>query len=222
MIKLLIADDNPYYKLGMKAAIERETSDIRVISMCGSGEEALNQTIKIKPDIVILSSDISGFDCFETNRRMRALDKEIRIICLCHENTLHEDPLSLLDLRSDSYIEYGIPLSGLIHTIRHAIGGKRSVSPEMGFRLLEKYQEFQQRNSIRETQNLTKRQIEILSLAAQGLSNREIAEKLFIAENTVKTQMSTIIRKLNMPNRQRAAMYAIEKNIIPGLKIHNG
>jgi two-component system, NarL family, response regulator DegU len=207
--------------VGMKAAIEQATPDIKIIAICNTGEETVNKSIKLKPDVILLSNSIASFDCFEVTKQIRERLSETRIVTVCHDNAIHRDPLSLLNMKSDSYAADNVPANVMIHIIRDVIKGARSISPEIQEKLLEKYQDEQGRNTFFTKQNLTNRQVEVLSFAAQGLSNREIAEKLFIAENTVKTQMSVIIRKLNMPNRQRAAMYAIEKNIIPVVKIHN-
>jgi DNA-binding NarL/FixJ family response regulator len=213
MLKLLIADEKILFQLGIIKALEHET-DIKVIATCSLGEETVNKTIALKPDVVLISSSITAFDCFEVTKQIRERTEKIRIILICHDNLIYEDPLSLLSLKADSYIKDDVPDNVLVHVIRDVITGHRSISPEMQNRLLEVYQSIQQGNSFFSKQNLSKRQIEILSLGAKGLSNREIAKKLFIAENTVKTQMSVIIKKLNVPNRQRAALLALEKGII--------
>lgn len=213
MVKLLIADDKPLFQLGIVKALENET-DIKVISTCSTGEETVNKSIELKPDVVLLSSSIAAFDCFEVTKQIRERVEKTFIILVCHDNVTQEDPLSLLSLKADSYVKDDVPPNVLVHVIRDIVLGHRSISPEMQEKLLEKYQDAQQGNAFFTKQNLSKRQIQILSLAAKGLSNREIAEQLFIAENTVKTQMSIIIRKLNVSNRQRAALLALEKGII--------
>jgi DNA-binding NarL/FixJ family response regulator len=123
-------------------------------------------------------------------------------------------------LKADSYVKDDIPINMMIRIIHFVNMGTQTISLEMQNKLLEFYQNVQKGSTDLSRHDLSKRQLEILSLAAKGLSNREIAQKLFITENTVKTQMSIIIRKLGVSNRRRAAILALEKGIIVEPDLH--
>ena len=212
-IKLLIADSRIIFRLGIAAALEK-TADIKVVSTCASGRETVNRVLKLKPDIVLLDSNIVDFDCFEVTKQLKELTPQVRIIILNQRQSEYQDPISLLNMKVDGYVGEEIHPSNLVNTIYDVATGKKAISPVMGLRMMEELQALQKKNEALSEINLTKREIEILSLVARGLSNNEIAARSYISANTVKAHLSDIMKKLGVPNRQRAAIVAMEKGII--------
>jgi DNA-binding NarL/FixJ family response regulator len=212
-IKLLIADSRIIFSLGIASALEK-TADIKVVSICASGKETISRAVKLKPDIVLLDSNILDFDCFEVTRQLKELLPETHIIVLNQRNLERQDPISLINMNVDGYVGEEIHPSNLINTIYDVATGKQAISPIMGLRMMKELRALQKKSEALTKINLTKREMEILSLVAKGLSNHEIAVQTYISSNTVKAHLSDIMKKLNVPNRQRAAILATEKGII--------
>jgi len=212
-IKLLIADRRILYRLGIAAALEK-TADIKVVASCATGKETVSRTIRLKPDMVLLDANITDFDCFEVTKQIKAALPGVRIIILNQRNIEYKDPISLLNLDVDGYIGEEIHPINLVNTIEDAAAGKQAISPVMGLRMMEELRALQKKKVALSQIKLTKREVEILTMVAKGLTNQEIAAQAYISTNTVKAHLSIIMKKLDVPNRQRAAILAMEKGII--------
>jgi len=213
-IKILVADSRIIFVTGLGDVLSK-ASNIKILSMCSSGEEAVLKASKLKPDIIIVGSNITECNCAEVITRIREQLPNVRIIVITHSKIeSSEDPMSLLELRPDGYLADDIDSLHLIETINSINLGKRAISPAMGASILDAYYALRKQQTVTAQLKLTKREVEILSMVARGLTNRDISKIMFISSNTVKVHLSAIMKKFNVSNRWHAALIAKDKGII--------
>jgi DNA-binding NarL/FixJ family response regulator len=213
LIKVLVAHSRIIFQVGLSSILAK-TDNIKVVGMCRSGNDAVARAINLKPEIVIVDVDISECNCFEMVKRLREIFPNIRIIIIKPASLEQEGSLPLIDLDAEAYLTDDIDPSRLINVVNDVHEGKKTVSPLIGLNFLAAYNALRLKISSKYQMKITKREIELLSYLAMGLSNQEISAKMFISANTVKVHLSTLMKKLNVPNRQRAVLIAREKGIL--------
>jgi len=214
-IRVLIADNREIFREGLAHVLGKTTS-IEVVSSCSTGEETIRQSVELKPDIIILDSDIMECDCFEVKQRVSELLPETRFIIIGASTNVSFDPLSVFKVEADGYVGSDIHTIRLIEVINGVYGGRLFVAPVLGGMLLREFNTAEERQMALQKIGLSEREKEVLTLVAKGLANKEIADSLFITENTVKVHLGRILKKLNVHSRQKAAVLAREKRIISG------
>lgn len=211
-IRVIIADDHELIREGIKQILELE-SDIEVVGQVSNGEEAFIMANELEPDIVLLDINMPKLNGIETLRRFKDLGLKSKIIIL----TIHEDReyiLKTLKIGAYGYILKDTDADSLIKGIRAVARGEKYIQPSVselvnGSSKLDK----EESNNIKKINSLTKREYEVLMLIAEGLNNRDIAEKLFISEKTVKNHVSSIFKKLDLNDRVQATIFAYKNNI---------
>jgi len=208
-INVLLVDDHSLVRQGIKQILELE-KDLFVIGQANNGEEAIVQVQELKPDIVLLDINMPKLNGIHTLRRLKGIDSEIKVIML----TFYEDSEYLfeaLNLGANGYILKDAESDSLIKAIRDVYHGDSYVHPSIAASLVKGSND----RYINEKTNtkLTKREYEVLTLIAEGLNNREIANNLYISEKTVKNHVSNIFKKINVNDRTQAAIYAYKHNI---------
>lgn len=204
-VRVLIADDHPVVRAGM-AAILDTGADIEVVGEAGSGEEALVLTETLRPHLVLLDLRMGGIDGAETTRRLREQDGAPRIVIL----TTYDDAADILrciEAGAVGYLLKGSSRTDLIAAVHAAARGETVLTPSLAPRL------FEARSSAEEPR-LSTRERDILELVARGLSNPEIAARLYIAEATVKTHLLRTFKKLGVSDRTAAVTTAMTRGII--------
>lgn len=212
VIRVIIADDHELIREGIKQILELE-SDIEVVGQVSNGEEAFIMANELEPDIVLLDINMPKLNGIETLRRFKDLGLKSKIIIL----TIHEDReyiLKTLKIGAYGYILKDTDADSLIKGIRAVAKGEKYIQPSVselvnGNSKLDK----EESNNIKKINSLTKREYEVLMLIAEGLNNRDIAEKLFISEKTVKNHVSSIFKKLDLNDRVQATIFAYRNNI---------
>lgn len=212
-ISVIIADDHMLMREGLKQLLELE-EDIYVIAQSGTGEETIDKVLKFKPDVLLLDINMPKLNGIDTLRRLRDLGVETKIIML----TIHEDREYLyetLRMGADGYILKDCDADSLIKAIRDVKSGKMYVQPSIASMLIEGIDgKADESNEIlQKVKSLTKREYEVLTLIAEGLNNKDIADKLFISEKTVKNHVSSIFKKIGVNDRIQAAIFAYKNNI---------
>lgn len=211
-ITVIIADDHILIREGIKQILELE-DDILVIGQAGNGEEAINLAVELEPDIILLDINMPKINGIETLRRFKDLGIKTRVIIL----TIHEEKeyiLETMKLGAYGYMLKDSDADSLIKGIRDVAMGKRYIQPSIEH-LVTISDEFDNGHNkgLEKINSLTKREYEVLTLIAEGLNNKNIGNRLYISEKTVKNHVSNIFKKLELNDRVQAAIFAYKNNI---------
>lgn len=211
-IKVVIADDHALIREGIKQILELE-DDIIVIGQAGDGEEAFSMAIGLKPDIILLDINMPKLNGIETLIRFKDMGIKSKVIIL----TIHEDKeyiLKTLKLGANGYMLKDSSADSLIKGIRDVAKGEKYIQPSVAD-LVSRSSNYDEyfNISIDKINSLTKREYEVLILIAEGLNNKDIADRLYISEKTVKNHVSNIFKKLDLNDRVQAAIFAYKNNI---------
>jgi len=185
---------------------------MKIVGEAGDGEEAIVMLNQVKPDIVILDINMPRMNGIQTLRRMKDMDVTIKIIML----TFHEEEEYLretLNLGANGYVLKDAESESLTKAIREVYIGGTSIPPNIMTSDFEKQTTYGRKRDEKGKIRLTKREYEVLTLIAEGISNKEIAGKLFISEKTVKNHVSSIFKKIGVSDRTQAAIYAYKARI---------
>ena len=207
-IRLLIADDQMLFGEGLKYVLESRAPDIEVIGTATDGIEAVELVASERPDIVLMDVRMPNMDGVEATRRIHEAYPEVRVLML---TTFDDDEYVHDSLRNGAvgYLLKNRPPLELIVSIRAVKRGILQIDPEISEALFrEGRSENRDDNEFtRNLENLTRREIDVLELLVQALSNKEIARKLFVAEQTVRNHVSVIYSKLEIENRMQVLQH---------------
>jgi DNA-binding NarL/FixJ family response regulator len=225
-IRLVIADDQSLITQSFKVLLETVAQDIEVVGTARDGREALDLVVREKPDVVLLDVRMPGMDGVQAAEAIHQALRGVRIIML---TTFDDDAYVQEAIRSGAvgYLLKDISTEELISSIRAVHHGAVLVSSTVAQKLFQKPPEAPAPAKDSDTQailgELSKREIEILRLLARGYENKEIAEKLFAAEQTIKNSVSTLYAKLGVENRREARRFALRCGLVqPGDIIGDG
>lgn len=211
-ISVLIADDHPLFRQGIKQILELE-NDITVVAQAANGDEAVRLTREHKPDVILMDINMPGSNGLQAIKEIKDENINSKIIVL----TIHEDReylIKTIQMGAEGYVLKDAEPSVLIGAIRSVHQGQFYIQPNMTKELVKEFNRLTLHGRERNGENrLTAREREVLKLIAEGMINKEIATKLYISEKTVKNHVSSIFRKLNVSDRTQAAIYAIKHNI---------
>lgn len=209
-IKVIVVDDHSLMRQGLKQLLELD-KNITVIDEATNGEEAIKKALKIKPDVILLDINMPKLNGIEALRRLKDTGISSKIIML----TIHDDKEYLyetINIGADGYVLKDADADTLIKAIKEVYKGDTYIQPNLATLLVKSSNDNRiSRNELIES--LTKREYEVLTLIAEGLNNKEIAERLFISEKTVKNHVSNIFRKIGVNDRVQAAIFAYKNNI---------
>lgn len=208
MIKVLFADDHEMVRIGVSAYLSAQ-ADIEVIAEADDGGEAVKLALELKPDIILMDLVMKEMDGIEATRKIIDAWPEAKIIIVT--SFLDDDKVyPALEAGATSYMLKTSKASEIADAIRSTYKGETILEPEVTGKIMNKM-----RNPEKEAlhDQLTDREMEILLLIAQGKTNQEIADELFIALKTVKVHVSNILGKLMVQDRTQAAVYAFKHNL---------
>ncbi|WXR62103.1 response regulator transcription factor [Peptostreptococcaceae bacterium AGR-M142] len=211
-IKIAIADDHSLMREGLSRILEFE-DDITVVGTAKDGLEAIELYKKMDIDVVLLDINMPNMNGIETLRKIRDMDSSAKVIIL----TVHDGREYLvesLNLGANGYMLKDSDSSSLVEAIKAVNQGGSYVHPNLAGELVREISKTGNGEKAKKgLESLTKREYEVLSLIADGLSNKEISQKLIISEKTVKNHVSSILRKLEISDRTQAAIYAYKHNV---------
>jgi DNA-binding NarL/FixJ family response regulator len=217
-IRLLLADDQPLMRTGFRMILE-ETDDIDIVGEARDGAEAVRLTAELNPDVILMDIRMPGVDGIEATRRIVAADGAARVLILTTFD-LDEYAFSALRAGASGFVVKDVPLDELARAMRAVASGDAVVSPSVTKRLLDRFLGPSGGGELRDASVLdvlTEREREVLVLIAKGLSNTELAQKLFLSEATVKTHVGRILAKLELRDRVQAVVLAYETGLVrPG------
>ncbi len=212
-ITVLIVDDHAVVRQGVRAALEAR-SEFAVVGEAESGAEAVRRATETVPDVVLMDLLMPDMDGVEATRQIKRLSPRTQVVVLTSH---HEDDHIFPALRAGaiSYLLKSVKIEELAGAIQGAARGEATLHPRVAARVVEELQGAgQSRQAPRPFAELTDREMEILKLIAQGLSNAEIMGRLVISENTVKGHVSNILSKLHLADRTQAAVYAWREGLV--------
>lgn len=209
-IKVVIADDHVMIREGIKQLLELD-GDFQVVGEASDGYECLSVLKEVKPEVLLLDINMPNLNGLQTLERIKKEKINVKILMLTIHNEI-EYLEKAKNLGVDGYVLKDSESSILKKAICTVQKGSTYIQSNMAMMLRER-QNFMLTYQTGETV-LTKREIEVLKLLAEGLFNKEIAYKLLISEKTVKNHVSNIFKKLDVSDRTQAAVYAIRNNIV--------
>lgn len=219
MIRILLIDDHTLFRSGVKALLQRQP-DFEVVGEASDGLEGVKLVEQVEADVVLLDVDMPSMNGHEALAQIRETHPNLAVLML----TVSEDCETLgecLKLGARGYLLKKIDQDFLLRSIRAAYAGDSVISPQMMTkfvnRLADPFSGKESRptgsNQGQDPSVLTRRERQTLAWLARGVSNKEIARALNLAESTVKVHVQSVLRKLNLSSRVQAAIYAIEHKI---------
>ncbi|GIV65767.1 MAG: response regulator transcription factor [Chloroflexota bacterium] len=210
-ITVIIVDDHAVVRQGLTAFLQTQ-EDIEIIGEAENGAQLLELLPNSVPDVLLMDLIMPDMDGVEATRRVKAISPHTQVIIF---TSYYKDEHIFPAVRAGalSYILKDTKPTDLVDAIRKASRGEAVLHPRVAARLVQEVQGTRS-ESINPFSELSDREMEILRLIASGISNREIAEKLFISEKTVKSHVSNILSKLHLADRTQAAVYAWNQGIV--------
>lgn len=209
MITIVIVDDHAVVRQGLRFLLEQQ-EEMQVVGEGENGEQAIQLVADLLPDVLLLDLLLPRMDGVSAVRQIKSIAPTTRIIVLT--SYFEDDQIfSVIKAGALSYLLKDMRAHELITAIQTAARGESVLHPIVAARVLHKIQDKQQ-SPLNE---LTPRELEVLACIARGRSNYEIAQKLLIGEQTVKTHVSNILSKLHLADRTQAAIYALQKRLVP-------
>jgi NarL family two-component system response regulator LiaR len=211
-ISVLIVDDHPIVRQGLRTLLELQ-DDLLVVGEAVNGKAAVEMAARLKPDVVLMDLVMPEMDGISATRQISALKQSTRVIALT-SFVEDEKVIPAIQAGAVSFLLKDVLPNDLMEAIRAAYHGEARLHPNVIRKLMS--QVAAQPAAPRPiAPDLTEREMEVLGLVAQGLSNREIAAKLIISEKTVKTHVSNLLSKLAQEDRTKLAIFAIRKGLVP-------
>jgi DNA-binding NarL/FixJ family response regulator len=218
-IRILIADDHSVVRSGIRTVLQ-SSPDFSVVAEAEDGEQAVELAAKHKPEVVVMDISMPQLNGIEATARMKQIDPNIKVIIL----TVHSDEeyvFQILRAGASGYVLKSAGKKEIFAAIRSAVSGERFFSPGISNLIIEGFINRTKgptpqpvaRGSSR-TQQLTKREIEVLEYIAQGYTNRKIADTLFLSVRTVNTHRTNLMQKLDIHDTARLVRYAIETGLV--------
>jgi NarL family two-component system response regulator LiaR len=209
MISVVLADDHTVVRQGLRFMLEQRP-DIQVVGECSDGAQAVELVASLLPDVALLDLLMPAMDGVTATREIKRLAPRTQIIIL---TSYHEDEhiFSAIKAGALSYLLKDSSAHNLVEAVRAAAQGESKLHPMVAARLLREVQQSQHGP----LDDLTPRELEVLTNIARGRSNSEIAQELVIGETTVRTHVANILLKLHLTDRTQAAIYALQQRLVP-------
>ena len=211
--RIVLADDHPVVRHGVRSLLNSDP-DYTVVGEASDGIETVQLVEKLVPDVLVVDLMIPGLNGLEITRQVRQRSPTTRIIILSmHANEPYV--LEALKNGASGYVLKDSSGTDLIQAVRMVASGQRYLSPPLSERAVEAYMKKSQDSSFDAYDGLTDREREVLQLAAEGLSNPDVAARLSISPRTVETHRANLMRKLGLKTQTDLIRYALKRGILP-------
>jgi len=210
-ITVLLVDNHALVRQGVRAFLDTQ-SDITVVAEAASGEEAVHLAAEHAPDVALMDLIMPGMDGVEATRRLTAQSPRTKVVVL---TSYHDDEHIFPAIRAGalSYVLKEVGPDELAKSVRKAAAGEAVLHPRVAARVVRELHGAR-RDEPNVYRELSDRELEVLKLIAEGLSNAEISDRLFISEKTTKSHVSNILGKLHLADRTQAAVYAWREGVV--------
>jgi two-component system NarL family response regulator len=213
--RVLIADDHALFRRGLNLVLESEEG-IEVVAEASNGEEAVRLAEELAPDVVLMDVRMPKVNGIEAAARISESAPTTKIVMLTVSDE-EEDLYEAIKAGATGYLLKEIAIDEVPHAIRAVRRGQSLITPSMASKLLAEFNLLAKQANEKQqfpAPKLTPRELEVLKLVAQGMSNREIAVELYISENTVKNHVRNILEKLHLHSRMEAVVYAVREKLL--------
>ena len=210
-ISVLIADDHTVVRKGLRSLLSGKKYGIEVIGEASNGDEAIQQAEKLNPDVILMDLVMPGKTGIKAIEEIKKNQPKARILVL----TSFADDKNItgaIEAGAYGFLLKDTSPDELVQTIHSVFKDKLTIPQEFTQILLNKKNSKEKIETV--VENLTPREIDVLQCIAQGMSNKQIAQTLFISTTTVRSHVSSMIRKLNLENRTQLAIYAKDHDLI--------
>ena len=216
-VRVLVVDDHALFRRGIVTVLANQ-KNISVAGEAVNGLEAIEKAAKLAPDVIVMDLNMPQCSGLEATQALQIKMPQVKILVLTVSDN-EADLFSAIKFGATGYILKNTEPEELVQAIHHIAQGGVIVSPMMAAKLLAEFKgsgtDAMAKKTAEEEANLSPREDEVLQLVAQGATNKEIADSLFISENTVKTHLRNIMDKLHLVNRSQAAAYAVKRGLVP-------
>jgi len=216
-IRVLVVDDHALFRRGISTVLTNQ-ENISVVGEATNGLEAIEKAEELVPDVIVMDLNMPQCNGLEATQALQARMPQINILVLTVSDN-EADLFAAIKFGATGYILKNTEPEELVQAIYHIAQGGVIISPVMAIKLLNEFRDSATNTRAKKTTDdeasLSPREDEVLRLVAQGATNKEIADSLFISENTVKTHLRNIMDKLHLANRSQAAAYAVKRGLVP-------
>ena len=210
-MRIMVVDDHEVVRLGLKGLLERQPGWYVVAEAAAAGE-AVSRAVENKPDVIVMDIRLAGSSGIDACRQIVHQLPDTRVIML---TSYAEDGLlfDAIAAGAAGYVLKQIGSDDLVRAIETVSHGEALLDPSLTSRVLARVREATRKEALAAFVDLTEQEIRVLSLIAEGKTNREIAEALYLGDGTVRNYVSNILSKLGVSNRAEAAAYAVQNNL---------
>ncbi|HEU0298493.1 MAG TPA: response regulator transcription factor [Longimicrobium sp.] len=211
-IRILLADDHPVLRSGLEALLSLE-EDVLVVGHASTGEEAVEKTRLLRPDVVVMDLSMPVMDGLEATRRIGELGLGARVLVLTSQ-TEEEFLLPVLEAGGAGFVRKTSADTDLLNAIRTVARGEVFLYPSATRLLLRQYQHAKEPQAAGPIDKLSEREREVLALTAEGYSSAEIGKKLFLSPKTVDTYRARMMQKLGLTHRAELVRLALDAGLL--------
>jgi DNA-binding NarL/FixJ family response regulator len=206
-IRVLLADDHVVVRKGVREFLEEEP-DIEVVGEAGDGQQAVDMALALQPDVVVMDIQMPVLSGADATRRIRATAPNVRVLVL---TAYDDDPyiFGLLEAGATGYVLKTAESREIIRAIRATAAGQAMTDPAITARLIARMS-----RPVGSSETLSERELDVLRLAARGLTNKQISHDLAISDRTVQNHLANIYAKLQVASRTEAVTVALQRGLI--------
>ncbi len=215
-IRLLVVDDHNLFRQGL-IRILGDYAQLQIVGQAANGQDALALVGQLQPDVVLMDVNMPVLSGPDAVRQMRARFPDLPVVMLTVSER-DEDLFDAIRAGARGYLLKNVGAAELLDALQRVHAGEAILAPTMAVRLLDEFRSLAE-NAPKEAapapvDDLSERELDVLRLVAQGLSNKEIADSLGLSEHTVKTHLANILEKLHLRSRAHAAAYAVQAGLV--------
>ncbi|MBE9206736.1 response regulator transcription factor [Nostoc sp. LEGE 06077] len=209
VLRVLIVEDDPMMQLGLEQSLMAQPQ-LEIVGQAEDGYLGVQAALKLKPDLVVMDIGLPRLDGIAATQQIKAALPDTHVVMLT-SHTTETEVIAALSSGADAYCIKGASVERLLKAIAAAVDGATYLDPQIARRVIDN---LKPPTTPGNTANLSTRELEVLKLMVDGLSNPEIAERLYLSPNTVKTHVRGIMNKLAVDDRVQAAVVALRSGLV--------